>query len=61
MGEKPNQPFPLSFTSSLKVNFQESRVTSDGGLIVVGELDDRLGLDELIERHLTDTRRGKNT
>ena len=25
------------------------------------ELDERLGLGELIERHLTDSRRGKNT
>ena len=61
MGEKQNQPFQLSFNSSLKVDFQGSRVTSDGGLILVRELDERLGLGELIERHLTDSRRGKNT
>src|SRR5260370_4645018 len=30
MGEKQNQPFQLSFNSSLKVDFQGSRVTSDG-------------------------------
>jgi hypothetical protein len=29
-------------------------VTSDGGLLLVRELDERLGLGELIERHLTD-------
>jgi len=34
MGDKQNQPFPLSFNSSLKVDFQGSRVTSDGGLIL---------------------------
>jgi hypothetical protein len=45
----------------LKVDFQGSRVTSDGGLILVRELDERLGLGELIEQHLTDARRGKNT
>ena len=61
MGEKPNQPFQVSFNSSLKVDFQGSRVTSDGGLILVRELDERLGLGQLIERHLTDSRRGKNT
>ena len=44
MGEKENQPFQLSFTASLKVGFQGSRVTSDGGLILVRELDERLGL-----------------
>jgi hypothetical protein len=61
LGEKQNQPFQLSFNSSLKVDFQGSRVTADGGLILVRELDERLGLAGLIERHLTDSRRGKNT
>jgi hypothetical protein len=61
MGEKQNQPFQLSFNASLKIDFQGSRVTSDGGLIVVRELDERLGLRELIAQHLTDSRRGKNT
>ena len=60
MGEKQNQPFQLSFNASLKVDFQGSRVTSDDGLVLVRELDERLGLSELIEQHLTDSR-GKNT
>ena len=47
MGEKPNQPFQLSFNVSLKVDFQGSRVTADGSLILVQELDDRLGFSEL--------------
>jgi hypothetical protein len=61
MGEMQNQPFQLSFNASLKVDFQGSRVTSDGGLILVREFDERLGFGELIEQHLTDSRRGKNT
>ena len=61
MGETQDRPFQLSFNSSLKVDFQGSRVTSDGGLLLVRELDERLGLSELIDRHLTDSRRGKNT
>ena len=61
MGEKQNRPFQLSFNNSLKVDFHRSRVTSGGGLILVRELDERLGLGELIEEHLTDPRRGKNT
>jgi hypothetical protein len=61
MGEKQNQAFQLSFNAALKIEFQGSRVTSDGGLVVVRELDERLGLGELIEQHLTDRRRGKNT
>jgi Transposase DDE domain group 1 len=60
MGEKQNGPFQLSFNASLKVDFQGSRVTSDGGLILVRELDERLGFSELIEQHLSDSR-GKNT
>jgi hypothetical protein len=35
-------------------------VTSDGGLLLVRELDERLGFGELIQRHLTDDR-AKNT
>jgi hypothetical protein len=60
VGEKQNQPFQLSFNASLKVDFQGSRVTSDGGLILMRELDERLGLSELVQQHLTDPR-GKNT
>ncbi|MEK7406338.1 MAG: transposase [Acidobacteriota bacterium] len=61
MGEKQNQPLQLSFNAPLKVDFQGSRVTSDGGLILVRELDERLGFGELIEEHLSDPRRGNNT
>src|SRR6202158_5925869 len=61
VGETQKGPFQLSFNSSLRVDFQGARVTSDGGLILVRELDERLGLSELLERHLTDSLRGKNT
>ena len=60
VGERQEQPFQLSFNPSLKVDFQGSRVTSDGGLLLVRELDERLGFSELIAQHLTDSR-GKNT
>ena len=60
MGETQNRPFELSFNSSLEVDFQGSRVTSDGGLVLVRELDERLGFGELIARHLADPR-GKNS
>jgi hypothetical protein len=60
VGETQEQPFQLSFNSSLKIEFQGSRVTSDGGLVLVRELDERLGFGELIARHLADSR-GKNT
>jgi Transposase DDE domain group 1 len=60
MGETQEQPFQLSFNSSLRVDFQGARVTSDDGLILVRELDERLGLSELMGQHLSDSRRGKN-
>ena len=56
VGETQNRAFQLSFNSSLKVDFQGSRVTSDGGLLLVRELDERLGFGQLIERHLNDQR-----
>ena len=51
MGEKQNQAFQLSFNASLKIDFQGSRITSDGGLVLVRELDERLGFGELIAQH----------
>ena len=60
MGETQGEPFQLSFNTGLRVEFQGARVTSDAGLLLVRELDERLGFGELIERHLADAR-GKNT
>ena len=60
MSDKDREPFQLSFNGFLKVDFQGSRVTSDGGLLLVRELDERLGLGKLIDEHLSDTRRGEN-
>ena len=61
MGEKQNRSFQFCFNGFLKVDLQGSRVTSDGGLVLVRELDEHLGMNQLIEQHLTDSRRGKNT
>ena len=55
-----NRPFQLSFNSWLKVDFQGSQKTSPGGLVLVRELDERLGFGELVDRHLSDSRGGKN-
>lgn len=60
VGEKQNQPFQLSFDASLKIDFQRSRVTSDGGVILIRELDERLGLEKPIEEQLSDSRQGLN-
>jgi hypothetical protein len=61
VGESQNQPFQLSFNRFLRVAFQGSRVTSNGGLLLVRELDERLGLTGLIQNHLVDSRTGRNT
>ena len=61
MGVKGRKLFQLTFNRLLKVDFQGSHVTSDGGLILVRELDERLGLGELIDHHLGDSRHGLNT
>src|SRR5215470_8750456 len=60
VGETQQRPFQLSFNSALRVECQRARVTSDGGLILVRELDERLGLSELMDRLMSDSRCGKN-
>ena len=61
MGELQHEAFQFAFNGLLKVAFQGSRVTSDAGLILVRELGERLGLEPLIDEHLSDSRRGLNT
>jgi len=59
VGESQNQPFQLSFNRFLRVDFQGSRVTSNGGLLLVRELDERLRLTGLIQNYLVDSRIGR--
>ena len=61
MGELQTEPFQFTFNGFLKVAFQGSRITSDAGLILIRELDERLGLETLIAEHLSDSRQGLNT
>jgi hypothetical protein len=61
VGERETEPFQFTFNGFLKVAFQGSQVTSDAGLILVRELDERLGLDGSIAGHLSDSRQGLNT
>src|SRR5690242_3462959 len=53
-------PIRLSFNPQLRIEFRGATVTSDAGLLLPRELDERLGLSALIERHLTDPRTGHN-
>ena len=61
MGDAESGPVRLSFNSQLRVEFRGATVTSDAGLLLPRELDARLGLSTLIERHLTDPRTGRNS
>ena len=60
MGDAEPGPIRLSFNPQLRVEFCGATVTSDAGLLLPRELDERLGLNTLIERHLTDPRTGHN-
>src|SRR5215216_382504 len=59
-GEAQNAALGLAFDRRIKLEFHGLRVTSDGGLLAVRELDDALGLSETAADVLTDTRTGAN-
>jgi Transposase DDE domain group 1 len=61
VGEKESEPFQFTFNGFLNVAFQGSRVSSDAGLVLVRELEERLGLEAIIIEHLSDSRHGLNT
>src|SRR5260370_37948659 len=60
MGDATSGPVRLSFNPQLRVEFRGATVTSDAGLLLPRALDEHLGLDALIKRHLTDPRTGHN-
>ncbi len=60
MGDVKSGPVRLFFNPQLRVEFRGATVTSDAGLLLPRELDERLGLTSLIERHLNDPRTGHN-
>src|SRR6516162_7832167 len=60
MGDAELGPVQLSFNSQLRVEFRGATVTSEAGLLLPRELEERLGLSALIERPLTDPRTGRN-
>ena len=60
MGDAKSGPVRLSFNPQLRVEFRGATVTSDAGLLLPRELDERLGLSALIEQNLTDPRTGRN-
>ena len=59
-GEGQSEGGRLDFDRRVRVEFHGSTISSDGGLLLYRELDDVLGLHELMGEHLLDTRTGHN-
>jgi len=51
----------VEFDRQVHVEFRGAQLSSDGGLLVMRELDDALGMSDLAAKVQRDTRRGKNT
>jgi hypothetical protein len=51
----------VDFDRRLKLEFHGSTITADAGLLAYRELDEVLGLTDLVGAVLSDLRRGKNT
>jgi len=49
MGDATSGPVHLSFDPQLRLEFRSATVPSAAGLLLPRELDDRLGLNTLIE------------
>ena len=51
----------VDFDRRVRLEFRGAQISSDGGLLVMRELDDVLGLSNLASAALRDSRTGKNT
>ena len=59
-GERQSGSGRLGFDRRVRLEFHGSKISSDGGLLLYRELDDVLGLHDLMGEHLQDTRTGHN-
>ena len=60
MGAASDRADRVDFDRRVRLEFRGAQISSDGGLLVMRELDDALGLSDLASAALRDTRRGKN-
>ena len=61
MGQEREESLRVDFDRSVKVEFHGANVTSEAGLLALRELDDTLGLTDMMADVLVDTRTGLNT
>ena len=60
-GAGPQRADRVDFDPRVRLEFRGAQISSDGGLLVMREMDDALGLSDLASAALCDNRRGKNT
>jgi len=60
MGDAKNDDLRVGFDSRLKLKFLGSQLTADAGLLAYRELDETLGLTEMAQDSLRDSRVGSN-
>ena len=60
MGDGENASLRLQFNPKVRLEFHGSTITSDAGLLAFREFDDALGLTEIAEDYLQESRTGRN-
>lgn len=60
-GASSQLSYRVDFDARVRLEFQGAQITSDGGLLVMRELDDALALSDLAATALRDTRRSEKT
>ncbi len=60
-GARSDRSDRVEIDRQARLEFRGAQISSDGGRLVIRELDDALGLSGLASAELRDIRRGKNT
>ena len=60
MGDGEKASLRLQFNPKVRLEFHGSTITSDAGLLAFREFDDALGLTEIAEDYLQESRTGRN-
>ena len=61
VGARSRRGERVDFDRRVRLEFRGSQLSSDGGLLVIRELDDALGLSDLAAGVVSDSRKGANT